>query len=129
MSEGASFLSFSLNNGRSDSYKIVYSQMRLRLLSCETFRFFKVLSSTAYLGLSPYQSLSFSYWYRFRREGQPQLATSEDSILNCCRHSGADHSYMRMSCDLDWFGLCTYKLLTSRRQTAKRPEKSLHPVQ
>jgi hypothetical protein len=39
-SEGASFLAPSLNNGCRDSYKIVYSQIRLCPLSCGTFWFF-----------------------------------------------------------------------------------------
>jgi hypothetical protein len=40
VSEGASFLDFSLNNGCSDSYKIVYRQMSLCPLSCGTLWFF-----------------------------------------------------------------------------------------
>ncbi len=57
--KGASLLGLSLNNGCSDSYKIVYSQMRLCPLSCRTMWFFKVLSSKAFLGPSPHQPLLF----------------------------------------------------------------------
>jgi len=59
VSEGASFLGSSLNSGCSHSYKFVYSQTRMCPLSCGTLWFFKVLSSTAFLGPSPDQSLSF----------------------------------------------------------------------
>jgi hypothetical protein len=58
VSEGASFLGFSLNSGCSDSYKIVYSQIEIMLVELWNFWFFEVLSSTIFLGPSPHQFLS-----------------------------------------------------------------------
>jgi hypothetical protein len=108
LSEDASFLGFSPSNGCSDSYKIVHRRMTLCPLSCRTMWFFKVCRVQPIWAIHN-TTLSHSYCHRFRREGQPQLATSEDSISICCKNDSADHSYMRMSCDLDWFGLGAHK--------------------
>jgi hypothetical protein len=121
VSEGASFLDFSLNNGCSDSYKIVYGQMSLCPLSCGTLWFLNALSRQPFWD-SHHTSLSHSYWHRFGRAGEPQLATSEDSPSFWFRNAGADHSYMRVSCDLDWFGMPTYEELPSSRRSDRNSE-------